>query len=126
MADLSYPAAPVPALGAIQGREPARYTAVGRMPVPAGLLQDLRILRSTAGTITDQVVVKVNGVEQPFPNARVWAERLADGRKAWEGWSDASGYYTATGLEIGVDYIMVAIDPTRTHKATAAGPKTAL
>ena len=38
------------------------------------------------------------------------------------GWSDAGGYYTATGLELGVEYIAVGIDPYRNHKATGAGP----
>jgi hypothetical protein len=60
--------------------------------------------------------------ESPFANGRVWLLRLADGYKAWEGWSDAGGYYTATGLELGVEYIAVGIDPYRNHKATGAGP----
>lgn len=126
MADLSYSAAPVPALGAIQGREPARYTAVAAVPATASLQQDLRILRSTAGTITDQVVLKSGPTEMPFASGRVWLLRLADGRKAWEGWSDAAGNYTATGLEIGVEYIAVGIDPYRNQKATGAGPVTAV
>lgn len=122
MADLSYPTAPAPVLGAIQGREPARYTAVAQMPVPTWLQQDLRILRTTAGTITDQVVLKSGATQVPFVSGRVWLLRLADGRKAWEGWSDAAGWYTATGLEVGVEYVAMAIDPTRTHKTTGAGP----
>lgn len=126
MADLSYPAAPVPALGAIQGREPARYTAVAAVPATASLQQDLRILGSTAGTITDQVVLKSGATETPFANGRVWLFRLADGRKAWEGWSDAAGWYTGTGLEVGVKYVAVAIDPYGNQKATVAGPVTAV
>lgn len=126
MADLAYPAAPVPTLGTIQGREPARYTAVATVPTPVNLQQDLRILGSTAGTITDQVVLKSGATEVPFANGRVWLLRLADGRKAWEGWSDSAGNYTATGLEVGVEYIAVGIDPYRNQKATGAGPVTAV
>ena len=69
------------------------------------------------------VVLRVNATtEVPFANGRVWLMRLADGFKAWEGWTDATGAYTATGLEIGVEYVALAIDPTRTHKTTGAGP----
>lgn len=122
MADLAYPATPAPGPGAIQGRVPARYTATVPAPTPGRLVQDFRILGTTTGTITDQVVVKAGAVEVPFFNGRVWLLRLADGYKAWEGWSDAAGNYTATGLELGVKYIPVAIDPYGNQKATAAGP----
>lgn len=63
--------------------------------------------------------------EQPYRNGRVWLLRLVDGRKAWEGYSDADGYYTAEALELGVEYIAVGIDPYRNHKTTGAGPVTA-
>ena len=125
MADLAYPVAPVPTLGAVQGRAKARYTAATPVHRPAPLQLDLRHIRPTTGTITDQVVVKSGATEVLFVNGRVWLLRLADGRKAWEGWSDAAGYYTATGLEVGVDYVAVAIDPARNHKTTGAGPVTA-
>lgn len=36
--------------------------------------------------------------------------------------SDLQGNYTARGLEIGVAYIVVGIDPYSEHKATGAGP----
>lgn len=122
MADLAYPTAPVPPAGHIQGRERARFTLVDPLP-PAGRAgYDLRQAIPTTGTITDQVVVKAGASEIPFLNGRVWLLRLADGYKAWEGWSDAAGNYTATGLELGVKYIPVAIDPYGNQKATAAGP----
>lgn len=83
---------------------------------------DLRHLRATTGTITDRVVFKSGASELPFVNGRVWLLRLADGYKAWEGWSDSAGWYTATGLELGVEYVAVGIDPYRNHRATGAGP----
>lgn len=125
MAHLAYPVAPAGPGGGINGRASARFTALVQAPHPGRLARDLRIVTPTTGTITDQVVIRINGVEQPFVNGRVWLLRLADGFKAWEGWSDAAGNYTATGLELGVEYVAVAIDPTRQHKTTGAGPVTA-
>lgn len=123
MADLSYPAVLTPSPLAVQGRVPERFSAAGLQQLPSRTAQDYRHLRNTTGTISDQVVIKVNSTtEQPFVNGRVWLLRLADGYKAWEGWSNATGHYTATGLELGVDYVAVAIDPTRNHKTTGAGP----
>ena len=49
--------------------------------------------------------------EQPFANALVWVLRRSDGYLAWSGFSDANGYYTASRLENGVDYVAVGIDP---------------
>jgi len=121
MADLAYPAAPPPLPGIVQGRAPERYTGTFSVPLP-GRTIDIRHLRSTTGTITDQVVIKAGATEVPFANGRVWLLRLADGYKAWEGWTDAGGNYTATGLELGVEYIAVGIDPYRNQKATGAGP----
>lgn len=126
MADLAYPTSLLPLPGVVQGREPARFSGTLALGVPVRTTLDYRLLRSTTGTITDQVVLKSGATETPFVNGRVWLLRLADGYKAWEGWSDAAGYYTATGLEVGVDYVAVAIDPTRNHKTTGAGPVTAV
>lgn len=125
MADLAYPTLLLPLPGVVQGRTPERYNGTLGIGVPNRLTQDYRLLRSTTGTITDQVVLKSGAAETPFVLGRVWLLRLADGFKAWEGWSDANGYYTATGLEAGVDYVAVAIDPLRNHKTTGAGPVTA-
>ena len=94
---------------------------VGRI---AFALRDYRQVIATTGVISDKVMIKLtaSAPETPFASGRVWLLRLADGYKAWEGWSNAAGYYTATGLELGVDYIAVGIDPLRNQKATGAGP----
>ena len=94
------------------------------MPALGHTQQDWRLRLPTTGQITDRVMFKAtpSSPESPFAKGRVWLLRLADGYKAWEGWSDAAGYYTATGLELGVEYIAVGIDPYRNHKATGAGP----
>jgi len=122
MADLAYPAAPVPALGFVQGRASSAYASLTPVPLPGRLLQDPRVTRPMSGTITDRVVFKIGASELPFVNGRVWLLRLADGYKAWEGWSNGDGWYTATGLELGVEYIAVGIDPYRDHRATGACP----
>lgn len=94
---------------------------VGR---PATAPFDYRQVIATTGVISDKVMIKLtaSAPETPFSNGRVWLLRLADGFKAWEGWSDSQGNYTARGLEIGVEYIVVGIDPYSEHKATGAGP----
>lgn len=93
-------------------------------PVVGRLLQDFRTGKPTSGVISDRVMFKAtpSSPESPFANGRIWLLRLDDGAKVWEGWSDAGGYYTATGLDLGVEYIAVGIDPYRNHKATGAGP----
>lgn len=125
MADLSYPTALRPLPGWVQGRVPARYSGTLNEGVPTVGGRDFRHLRATSATISDQVVLKTGAGELPFVNGRIWLLRKADGFKAWEGFSDASGNYTATGLEVGVEYIAVAIDPFGNQKATGAGPVTA-
>ena len=115
---------PVPLAGHLQGM--ASMFFVSALPVaPVGrTLPDFRHTGATNGLITDRVMFKAtpSSPESPFANGRIWLLRAADGYKAWEGWSDAGGYYTATGLELGVEYIAVGIDPYRNHKATGAGP----
>lgn len=126
MADLSYPTTVTPAPGAIQGNPRAKYSGLHMAPFPVSLRQDRRQQRFTIGVITDRVMLRTGAsTEVPFALGRVWLLRLQDGWKAWEGWSDAGGYYTAEGLELGVEYIAVGIDPARNHKATGAGPVTA-
>jgi hypothetical protein len=123
MADLSFPAGLVPVPSAVQGRGRQVFTTVVLTPLPGHPQGDFRNIRPNTGTVSDRVVLKVNSTtEVPFVLARVWLLRAADGYKAWEGWSDAGGYYTATGLELGVDYVVMAQDPARVHKTTAAGP----
>ena len=107
-----------------QGRGIERLTGFVPLPAPGRLRDDLRQHFPSTGVITDRVMFKAtpSAPESPFASGRVWLLRLADGYRAWEGWSNAAGYYTATGLELGVDYIAVGIDPYRNHKATGAGP----
>lgn len=116
--------ATVPLAGHLQGV--ASMSFVSARPVaPVGrALPDFRHTTAATGFIADRVMFKAtpSSPESPFANGRIWLLRLADGYKAWEGWSDAGGYYTATGLELGVEYIAVGIDPYRNHKATGAGP----
>ncbi|WP_423933157.1 hypothetical protein [Comamonas sp. 23] len=83
---------------------------------------------NTTGVINDRVMLKTSpsAPEVPMASARVWALRLADGYKAWEGFSDALGYYHAAGLEVGVAYQVTAIDLTGEHKCTAGGPVVAV
>jgi len=116
--------APVPLAGHLQGMA-SMFFVSARLTAPVGrALPDFRHVATATGVITDRVMFKAtpSSPESPFAMGRVWLLRLADGFKAWEGWSDAGGYYTATGLELGVEYIAVGIDPYRNHKATGAGP----
>lgn len=124
MASIPYPCWPVPMPGGIQGRVAARFTQTLSAPAIVRLRQDYRQQASTTGVIRDRVMFKAtpSSPESPFAMGRVWLLRAVDGYRAWEGWSDASGYYTATGLELGVEYIAVGIDTYRNHKATGAGP----
>lgn len=126
MAYLAYPAVAVATPVVVQGAAVSRYTGTAVVGDPTSSRQDLRHLRPTNGTISDVMVLKTAGGEVPFVNGRVWLLRYADGFKSWEGWTDAAGAYTAHGLETGVDYVAVGIDPTRQHKTTGAGPVVAL
>ena len=124
MALIAFAAFAVPPLRSFNGLAPAAFTAVALLPVVSQGQQDYRLLLPTTGVIADRVMFKAtpSSPESPFAQGRVWLLRLADGYKAWEGWSNQAGYYTATGLELGVDYIAVGIDPLRNQKATGAGP----
>lgn len=86
--------------------------------------RDMRQIRPTTGVVSDRVMFKSSpsSPESPFARCRVWLLRLTDGHIAWEGWSNTQGYYTATGLELGEEYVAVGIDPARNQKATGAGP----
>ena len=90
--------------------------------------RDYRWPGIASGYVNNRVMFKATPTspEAPFKNARVWLLRVPDGYKAWEGFSDANGYYTATNLEIGVEYIATAVDPDRNHKTVGAGPVTAV
>lgn len=125
MADIAIPTHALGDGGWVQGRPQQVFSSLSQFGQIGGIKKDFRHFRDTTGTITDQVVLKSGATETPFVNGRVWLLRLADGYKAWEGWSDAGGWYIATGLEIGVEYVAVANDPLRNHKTTGAGPVTA-
>ena len=114
----------VPPIASVSGLALLPFTGLIQAPSPSVSAQDLRCVTATTGRITDRVMFKATPTspESPFARGRVWLLRLADGYKAWEGWSNATGHYTATGLELDVDYIAVGIDPYRNHKATGAGP----
>ena len=94
-------------------------------PLPGSLRRNFYIaLRPNTGVIADRttLIASAGTPEQPVAGMRVWLLRAADGFKAWEGYSDAQGYYRAEGLELGVAYIAVGIDPWGNHKAVGAGP----
>ena len=116
--------APVQIAGHLQGAATSPFTTAYHVPPVGRAAPDFRHATVTRGAVSDRVMFKAtpSSPESPFANGRIWLLRLADGYKAWEGWSDAGGYYTATGLELGVEYIAVGIDPYRNHKATGAGP----
>ena len=118
----SYVMQPLPS--GIHGRVALRFSGAAPLDGLGRLRGDYRYRIPAVGVISDRVTFKATPTapESPFAQGRVWLLRLADGFKAWEGWSDANGYYTATGLELGVEYIAVGIDPYRNHKATGAGP----
>lgn len=108
----------------LQGLPVARYSGAVPASRPGRLLQDMRHTTPTLGVIADRVMLKTSASspEVPFSSGRVWLLRAADGFKAWEGYSDAQGYYRADGLELGVAYIAVGIDPWGNHKPVGAGP----
>ena len=113
--------------GLLQGVPGAQYSGVLPLPPNARLPQDYRHSTPTTGRIVDYMMLKASPTapEVPFVRGRVWLLRAIDGYKAWEGFTDAAGRYSADGLELGVAYIPVGIDITGTHKASAAGPAVA-
>lgn len=125
MADLSYTARWVGLKGAVPSAAlPAVFTRAVGVGLASGVGRDWRLSGDARGMVRDRVMVKLtpSSPETPFAAGRVWLLRLTDGYKAWEGWSDAQGWYSARGLEVDVEYIAVGIDPYRDHKATGAGP----
>lgn len=110
--------------GLLQGVPGAQFSSALPLPRPNRLPQDYRQSTPTTGRIVDYVMLKASPTapEVPFVRGRVWLLRAIDGFKAWEGYSDTQGYYRAEGLELGVAYIAVGIDPWGNHKAVGAGP----
>lgn len=125
----SPPASGVDLAGATLGRPWLPFTGAGPVVgLLSGRRRDWRLAGDSLGMVRDRVMVKhtPTSPETPFAGGRVWLLRAVDGYKAWEGWSDAEGWYTAVGLEVGVEYIAVGIDPYRDHKAAGAGPVVAI
>lgn len=118
-------ALPQPAF--LQGQRGMQFSGLLPLPRAQRLQPDYRHNTPTTGAIADYMMLKASPTapEVPFARGRVWLLRAIDGYKAWEGYTDSQGRYRAEGLELGVDYIPVGIDPTGTHKASAAGPAVA-
>ena len=100
------------------------------LPKPVLGLRNWRFAADTTGAITanNRVLAKTSSAapEAPVAGARVRLHRLADGYCAWQGISDANGYYWPTGLEVGAAYYPVAIDLARNYECVAAGPVVAV
>jgi len=129
MALLSTPNALLGLAGATLGRLPQRYSHTALLGLTGGLFatgRDWRITAPTDGTIAanNRVMHKASesSPEVPFAGARVRVYRLSDGYLAWQGTSDAQGWYHPRGLEVGEKYYPVAIDLSGQHECTAAGP----
>lgn len=126
MAELAYPAAGVPLPGAVQGAVCPLYSGAHHAFAVQRARQNFGSPIDTSGTITgeNRVFFKADASapEVPFSGAIVRLYRYAAGICDWQGVSDATGYYWPAELEVGVEYYPVAIDPTRTHQVTAAGP----
>ena len=106
------------------GKAGRLFSGVHPLPLPSRLAPDYRHGTPTTGRIVDYMMLKASPTapEAPFVRGRVWLLRAIDGYKACECWTDAQGRYTADGLEPGIAYIPVGIDPTGMHKAAAGGP----
>ena len=115
-------ALPQPAF--MSGKAGRLFSGVHPWPLPSRLALDYRHSTPTTGRIVDYVMLKASPTapEVPFVRGRVWLLRALDGFKAWEGFTDAAGCYSADGLELGVAYIAVGIDLWGNHKAVGAGP----
>ena len=92
--------------------------------------RDFRSPMDTSGTINQNNRVYVqspaSSPKVPFAGARVRLHRLSDGWCAWQGISDADGWYWPTGLEVGLAYYPIGIDLTGQFQVVAAGPVVAV
>lgn len=118
---------PLPRPAFLQGQHGMQFSGLLPLPRAQKLAQDYRHANPTTGVIADYMMLKASPTapDVPFARGRVWLLRALDGYKAWEGYTDSQGRYRAEGLELGVTYIPVGIDPTGQHKAAAAGPAVA-
>lgn len=127
MAELAYVPRALGLAGAVQAvSAPLPYQAVRGLALASGIGRHWGFAVDNAGTITNnnRVMVKPepSAPEVPYAGARVRLHRITDGYCAWEGVSDAGGFYWPRGLEVGVAYYPVAIDLAGTHECDAAGP----
>lgn len=129
MANLAYPSSLVGLAGAVpspNGVAPLAHIAAHPLGLVSGTGKNWLLTGNTSGTISNnnRVMLKADpsAPELPFVGARVRLHRLTDGYCAWQGQSDAQGYYWPTGLEVGVAYYPVAIDMSGAHECDAAGP----
>ena len=124
MAELNYPVGILSSHGLVAGNAGVSFTQTAPVPRTSAISRDFRLTGQTDGTWTDRVMFKATPTspEQPFMNALVWVLRRADGYLAWSGFSDANGYYTASRLENGVDYVAVGIDPRDAARIPPGAP----
>ena len=124
MAELNYPVRILGPRGLVAGNAGVSFTQTAPVPRISAISRDFRLAGQTDGTWTDRVMFKAapTSPEQPFANALVWVLRRADGYLAWSGFSDANGYYTASRLENGVDYVALGIDPRDASRIPVDGP----
>jgi len=125
----AFPNSLVGLIGATYGKPPSQYGGALLLGLTSGLfasVRDWRMAQPTNGTIAanNRVMHKASAtsLEVPFAGARVRVHRLADGYLAWQGISDAQGWYHPRGLEVGERYYPVAIDVSGQHECVAAGP----
>lgn len=116
--------------GSVAGRPAALYSGVQ----PVGLLwvnsPNWRYTPPARATVLDnaRVLFKASPEtpEQPMPGARVRLHHLRTGVCAWQGTSDAQGYYYPYNLQVGHSYVPVAIDLQGNFECVAAGPVVAV
>lgn len=132
MAALSYPTRQVGVFARLAARASAAYSgqrACGLIADPNHRLGDWRRTPPARGTVTNnaRVMVKPSAEdpERPMPGARVRLHHMRTGACAWQGMSDAQGYYSPYNLQVGASYIPVAIDLSGTYECVASGPVTA-
>lgn len=126
MATLSHPTRQVGIASAIAGRVPYNYAGTQAIGLRDGVPGDWRYTPSARGTVLDNARVlfksSPEAPEQPMLGARVRLHHLRTGVCAWQGASDAGGYYRPRNLQVGEYYVPVAIDLQGNFECVAAGP----
>jgi len=129
VATLQFPARLIAPHG-VAGHAPPAPATTRLLPAPHFAGRDWRFAAATDGHIAanHRVLHRPNSSAPgaPFAGALVRLHRTADGRLAWQGLSDAQGWYHAAGLEVGASYYPVAIDLAGHYECVAAGPVVAV